>query len=342
MTNAPLVYLIVVNYNGVKYLKTCLSSIEKQTYTNCETIVVDNASTDNSEEYIKQYFPKITFIQARRNLGFAGGNNLAIKLALDQKADYVFLVNNDTELKNDLVEKLIKTGESDDSIGIVGPVVFDLKNKTSLQEMGMAIDKFGYALALKSSSDADCVFFVSGCAMMIKSELISRMGFFDESYFMFAEDLDLCWRSRLAGYKIIVNENARIYHASGGSISGGVVKSSNYETNARRVFLREKNTVRTLMKNYDFSNLFKVVPFYVALLFFESIFWLYILKPDISKNIFTAIFWNLKMLPNTFKQRAVVQNLRKIKDEELVKKMLDGYCKLRIFRIVGVPSFVGN
>ena len=272
MNDAPLVYLIVVNYNGVKYLKTCLSSIEKQTYPNYETIVVDNASTDNSEEYIREYFPKITFIQAGRNLGFAEGNNLAIKSALDQKADYVFLVNNDTELENDLVEKLIKTAESDDSIGIVGPVVFDLKNKKSLQEMGMAIDKFGYALALKSSSDKDCVFFVSGCAMMIKSELISRMGFFDEDYFMFAEDLDFCWRSRLAGYKIIVNENARIYHASGGSISGGVIKSSSYKTNAQRVFLREKNTIRTLIKNYDFSNLIKNCSFLCRVAFFRDYF----------------------------------------------------------------------
>ena len=342
MNGTPLVYIIVINYNGEEYLKTCLSSIEKQTYPNYKTIVIDNASTDNSEEYIKEYFPKLTFIQAERNLGFAEGNNLAIKKALEQKAAYVFLVNNDTEFEIDLVEKLIKTAESDDSIGIVGPAVFDLKNKKSLQEMGMAIDKFGYALALKNLTDRDCVFFVSGCAMMIKSELILRIGFFDESYFMFAEDLDICWRSRLTGYKIIVNENARIYHASGGSISGGVVKSSSYRTNAQRVFLREKNTVRTLMKNYDFSNLIKIVPFYVALLFFETIFWSCILKPDISKNLFKAIFWNIKMLPDTFNQRAVVQNLRKIKDEELTVKMLDGYCKLRVFKTVGVPIFVGN
>ncbi len=342
MTNSPLVYVIVVNYNGAKYLQTCLSSIEQQTYSNYETIVIDNASTDNSEEYIRQYFPKMTLIQAERNLGFARGNNLAIKSALDQKADYVFLVNNDTELESDLIEQLIKTAERDPSVGIVSPVVFDLKNKNSLQEMGMAIDKFGYPLALKSSLDRYRVFFVSGCAMMIKSELILRIGFFDESYFMFAEDLDLCWRSWLASYKIIVNENARIYHESGGSIPGGTIKSSSYKTSAQRVFLREKNTVRTLMKNYDSSNLIKIVPFYVALLFFETIFWLCILKPDISKNIFKAIFWNLKMLPDTFKQRAVLQNLRKIKDDELVMKMLDGYCKLRVFRTVGVPSFVGN
>ena len=162
MTNSPLVYVIVVNYNGAKYLQTCLSSIEQQTYPNYETIVIDNASTDNSEEYIRQYFPKITLIQAERNLGFARGNNLAIKSALDQKADYVFLVNNDTELESDLIEQLIKTAERDPSVGIVSPVVFDLKNKNSLQEMGMAIDKFGYPLALKSSLDRYRAFFCFG------------------------------------------------------------------------------------------------------------------------------------------------------------------------------------
>ena len=109
-----------------------------------------------------------------------------------------------------------------------------------------------------------------------------------------------------------------------------------------RVFLREKNTIRTLIKNYDFSNLIKIVPFYVALLFFETIFWSFILKPKHSKNILKAILWNLKILPNTFKQRTVVQNLRRIKDDELVMKMLDGYCKLSVFRAVGVPSFTGN
>ena len=301
---------------------------------------MDNASTDNSEEYIRQYFPKITFIQAGRNLGFAEGNNLAIKSALDQKADYIFLVNNDTELESDLIGKLIKTAESNNSIGIIGPAVFDLKNKKSLHEMGMAIDKFGYALALKTSLNRDYVFFVSGCAMMIKSELILRIGSFDESYFMFAEDLDLCWRSWLAGYKIIMNENARIYHASGGSISGGIIKSSIYKTTAQRVFLRERNTIRTLIKNYDFSNLIKFVPFYVTLLFFEAIFWFCILKPNVAKNIFKAILWNLKILPDTIKQRSIVQNLRKIRDDELVLKMLNGYCKLSVFRTVGVPSFV--
>ena len=339
MNDTPLVFVIVINYNGLKYLKTCLSSLDQQTYPNYKIIVFDNASTDNSAEFIKQNFPKIKLIQAKSNLGFAEGNNLAIKFALSQNAEYVFLVNNDTDAEDDLIEKLIVTCKSDESIGIAGPAVFDLKNRRSIQEMGMSIDRFGYAFALKNKQDVSFTFFVSGCAMMIKSELIRTIGSFDEKYFMFAEDLDLCWRAQLAGRKIAVNDHAKIFHASGGSISGGVVKELSYKTSVQRIFLREKNTLRTLIKNYGTFNMIKTVPFYVSLVLFESIFWVSVLKPITSKNILKAIFWNIKVLPDTFKQRARVQSIRRIDDREITKKMVSGYYKLSIFRTIGVPDF---
>src|SRR5674476_78386 len=99
MNDTPLVFVIVINYNGINYLKTCLSSLEQQTYPNYKIIVFDNASTDNSAEFIKQNFPDIKLIQSEENFGFAKGNNIAIKLALNQKSDYVFLLNNDTALE---------------------------------------------------------------------------------------------------------------------------------------------------------------------------------------------------------------------------------------------------
>jgi GT2 family glycosyltransferase len=340
MTNAPLVYAIILNYNGDNYLKTCLTSLELQTYTNYRIIVYDNASTDNSVDFMHKNFPNITLLESKENFGFTKGNNLAIKFALSQKADYVFLLNNDTAVEKDLLEKLISTAESDDSIGIVGPAIFDLKNIRSIQEMGVGVDRFGYPLAIKSSAEKGLnIFFVSGCAMMIKAEVLRKIGFFDEEYFMFVEDLDFCWRAQLAGYKIIVNEEAKIYHASGASISGGVLKSSSYKTNIKRVYLREKNTLRTLIKNYDTANMIKYGFFYVGLLFFESFFWTLILKPTTSKNILKAIFWNIKVLPDTLKQRSIVQRIRKIKDKEIAEKMINGYCKLSIFRTIGVPHF---
>ena len=343
MNEAPLVFVIIVNYNGINYLKTCLSSLEQQTYQNLRVVLVDNASSDNSREFIQKNFPKVFIIQAERNYGFAKGNNLAIKFALDQKADYVFLVNNDTEVERDILEKLVIAAEGEDTIGIVGPGVFDLKNKGSIQELGMAMDKFGYPLAIKTLSEKNtCIFFVSGCAMLVKSELLRKIGLFDEKYFMFAEDLDLCWRGRLSRYKVIVVEDAKIFHSSGGSISGGVLKGSTYKTNVNRIFLREKNTIRTLIKNYETSSIIKVIPFYLALLLFEAIFWSCILKPNITKNLLKAISWNIKYLPDTFKQRVIIQSLRKISDKEIAPLMVPGYCKLSVFQSIGVPSVVGS
>ncbi len=342
MVNSPLVYVIILNYNGMRYLDACLSSLERQTYPNYKIVVFDNASTDGSADFIKKYFSNIVLIQSETNHGFAKGNNIAIKYVLSQKADYAFLLNNDTTMERNLLEKLVSTFESDSSVGIVGPKIFDLNHSGYLQESGMAADRFGYPLSVKSIAPYDefKVFFVSGCAMMIKSEILGEIGLFDEEYFMFAEDFDLCWRVRLAGYKIKVNEEARIYHASGGSIAGGAIKESSYTTNVTRVFLREKNTIRTLIKNYNSINMIKTVSLYVLLLLMESAMWLFLLRPETSRNILKAIYWNIESLPSSLKLRALVQNKRKVNDRDIIERMVNGYGKSYVFKLIGLPRFV--
>jgi GT2 family glycosyltransferase len=343
MADSAKVSIIILNYNGLAYLKDCLASLRKQTYPNFKIIVCDNASKDGSAEFLTKNYPDITIIRNKENSGFAKGNNIAIDHALKQGTDYIFLLNNDTEMEPDALTKLVETAESDESFGIVGPLVLDLKDKKTIQEAGMTIDKFGFPMQEKDSNQAVSeVFFVSGCAMLIKRAVLQTVGAFDDEYFMFAEDLDLCWRAQLAGYKIIVNKAARIFHASGGSIVGGVVKSTHYKTDVRRIFLREKNTLRTLIKNYNSVNMFKTVPLYVSLLTFESMFWFLIRKSRTGENVLRAIFWNLKALPDTLRQRAVVQTLRKIDDREITQKMMRGYFKLSVFRAVGVPDFVNS
>ncbi|MCW3995883.1 MAG: glycosyltransferase family 2 protein [Candidatus Bathyarchaeota archaeon] len=336
MPKYPLVYVIVVNYNGAKYLNACLSSLYQQSYPNYKVVVYDNASTDNSPAVVKEKFPQATLIQAVENQGFAKANNAAVKLALNARADYVFLVNNDTESHKDLIGILVNTLENNKTAGVAGPAVFDLQNKRSMQEMGVAIDKFGYPLALRKEGYP---FFVSGCAMMIKAMLIQKFGLFDEKLFMFAEDLDFCWRLRLAGYDIAVNPVAKIYHASGGSMLGGVIKESGYRTNFQRIYLRERNTLRALIKNYSTDNILTIVPFYVGLLVLESFFWLFAGNPIASRNILKAITWNLKHLQDTFRERAKIQGERKICDRKITKHMLSGYNKLAIFTTVGMPKF---
>ena len=341
MADSAKVSTIILNYNGLSYLKNCLISLRAQTYPNFKIIVCDNASKDGSVEFLTKNYPEIALIRNRENLGFAKGNNVAINYALKQDADYIFLLNNDTEMEPDALAKLVETAESNESFGIVGPLVLDLKDKKTVQESGMSIDKFGFPMQEKSSNESVSeVFFVSGCAMLIKKSVLQTVGAFDRDYFMFAEDLDLCWRAQLAGYQVVVNKASRIYHASGGSMVGGVAKSTHYTTDVRRIFLREKNTLRTLIKNYDTSNMLKTVSLYVSLQIFESTFWFLIHKPQTGKNILRAIVWNLKVLPDTMRRRTVIQGLRKVGDREITGKMARGYHKLSLFRTVGVPEFV--
>ncbi len=343
MVSYPLVFVIVLNYEGIDYLNACLLSLESQTYPNFRVVVFDNAAVCGSADLISKSFPKVSLLRSEENFGFAKGNNLAIKYVLEQEADYVFLLNNDTALEKGLVEKLVNILENDGSIGIVGPAVFDYKNKNFNHELGMSVDKFAYPLSLRDlniSNKSSKVFFVSGCAMMIRADLLRCIGCFDEKYFMFVEDLDLCWRAQLAGYRVVMDGSARIYHASGASISGGVIKTTTYKTNAKRVFLREKNTLRTLIKNYNGRNILTVVLSYLALLSFESIFWTFFFKPRTSLSILRAVLWNVRHFSDTLLQRARVQRLRTTPDSEIVKRMIKGYGKLYVYRLIGMPQFV--
>lgn len=341
MNDAPFVFVIVLNYNGRKYLKDCLSSLESQTYANCRVIVCDNASTDDSIEYIKRNFPSTIIIQNKKNLGFAKGNNVAIKFALKQGADYVFLLNNDTISEKGLIERLIKVARTNNEIGIVGPKILDIRNTSLVHEIGMTCDIFGFPIAIREESGKQTiseVFYVSGCAMLIKQEVLNRVGLFDEEYFMFAEDLDLCWRAQLAGYLVFVDRAARAYHASGGSITGGIVKERSYTTNVRRIYLREKNTLRTLIKNYSRGNLIKIIPFYLALLLTECIIWTFFLKPNVCICLLKAVGWNIKVLPDTIRHRQRVQGLRNVADQYIMKKIVHGRCgKLQVLRLVRIP-----
>jgi GT2 family glycosyltransferase len=344
MPNKPFVCAIVLNYNGKNYLQTCLPSLESQTYSNYSVIVCDNASIDGSVDYVKINFPSITIIQNKENFGFAKGNNIAMKLALEKGADYVLLLNNDVIVEKDVIEKLVTTAESDKKIGIVGPKIFDIRNRSLIHEIGMTCDKFGFPAVIKYENVKDEgniseAFYVSGCAMIIKQEVLRKIGFFDETYFMFAEDLDLCWRAQLAGYTVVVERAANMYHASGGSIVGGIVKSKKYTTNLTRIFLRERNTLRTLIKNYSIGKLMEIIPFYLAILSIECFIWAFLLKPRVCISIFKAVGWNIEVLKDTFSHRQGIQASRKIRDQQIMKKMIKGCAKLQTFRFVGIPYF---
>ncbi len=214
MENFPKVFIIILNYNGKDFIAKTLSSVFKLDYPNFRVLLVDNNSTDGSLELAKLNFSKAVFIKNNANLGFSSGNNVGIKYALEREADYVLLLNYDTEVRADFLTNLVASMKKDDKIGIGSPVILSkavsrvwfsggkiawLKMKTWQEEEEREEDYF--------KSD-----YISGCSMIIKAEVFKKIGLLDEDYFLYWEDADFSLKARRAGFKLVVSAKSRIYH----------------------------------------------------------------------------------------------------------------------------------
>lgn len=216
----PLISLITVNYNQARVTHELLQSLETITYPNFEIWVVDNGSTATPALTIdtKSYSFPIHLIKSEQNLGFAGGNNLAIKKA---KGDYIFLLNNDTEVTPDLLDKLLQPFLQDKQVGVVCPKIKYYHKPNLIQYAGYSKMNYytGRVFAHGSKQEDNgqhnqpgYTFGAHGAAMMLSREVISTVGVFDESYFLYYEEWDWSARIMKAGYKIYYQAEATIYH----------------------------------------------------------------------------------------------------------------------------------
>ena len=253
MNYSPLVYIILVNYNGCSDTVECIKSINEITYSNYKIVVVDNSSSDNSEEIIKKIFPHITFMQTGKNLGFGGGNNVGIKYALNNAADYVLLLNNDTSVKEDFLEHLVSTAEKDKKVGVVGGKIFYYDLPTILWYAGGKINTFtgktqhvGDLQVDKLEYNKLCeTGYITGCMMLLSSDIIKKVGMMDERYFLYYEESDWNVRIKKAGYKIIYNPKSVIYH----KVSASTKKQSDIMT-----YYYDRNVYYFIMKNFGIMN----------------------------------------------------------------------------------------
>ncbi|HLN19367.1 MAG TPA: glycosyltransferase family 2 protein [Patescibacteria group bacterium] len=209
----PKVFIIVLNYNGGRYISDCLNSLYKIDYPNFEIIVVDNASTDGSLEMICRQFSRCYFIKNEENLGFSIGNNLGIRYSLEKMADWILLLNPDTLARSDFLTKLIEAAISETRAGILSPVIMDAKDKIWFS--GGRINwwkmKVVHSCHIKRTLPYETEI-VSGCAMLIKSGLFKEIGLLDEDFFLYWEDIDLSVRARQSGYSLLVVPESRIIH----------------------------------------------------------------------------------------------------------------------------------
>ncbi len=287
------VSVITVNYNHSHVTEALLDSIFcKNTYPLLEVIVVDNGSKENLIPLWKFKYPQVCFIRSDKNLGFAGGNNLGIQAAT---GDYFFLVNNDTEFTNGLVETLAQTLDGDNSTGIVSPKIRYFDQPDVLQYAGYTEMNYftcrnqciGQFETDNGQYDNCSGFtgFAHGAAMMIKREAVTKAGLMSENFFLYYEEMDWCEQVKRAGYSIQVNMQAVIYHKE--SVSVG-------KASALKEYFMNRNRLLFIRRNAPLSKQLVFYPYFLMVVTPRNI-----LRYISSKNyqfiplLARAIRWNL-------------------------------------------------
>jgi GT2 family glycosyltransferase len=219
----PRVAIVIVIWNGRDDTIECLESWKADTYPNRQIIVVDNGSSDDSVAVIRERFPDVVVLQTGKNLGFTGGNNVGIRYAVENGADYVYLINNDTTVEPQHLEKLVETAEANPEAGLVAPVIHDFDAPRAIWFAGSAMDlKRGAAWHdNQRQPERDVapydVPWVTGCAMLVRADLMRKLEGFDDRYYLSWEDVDLSLRIRKEGRRLLVAPASRIYHKGGQS-----------------------------------------------------------------------------------------------------------------------------
>lgn len=213
MKQYPKVSIIILNFNGRAVLNGCLTSVFQVDYPELSVIVVDNNSTDGSLEKAKAKFSKAVFIRNEQNLGFASGNNIGIKFALEHGADYVLLLNNDTIVTPGFLMPLMDTFKVNEKIGLVSPLIFQGNSKKiwfsggKINWLKMRTKHLNKSRKKNYKSD-----FISGCAMFVKKEVFKKVGLLDEDFFLYWEDADFSVRVKRAGFECMIVPDSQIGH----------------------------------------------------------------------------------------------------------------------------------
>ncbi len=212
------VEVVVLNWNGWRDTLACIASLHKQDYSNFGLLVVDNGSTDGSQEHILSHNPSVELLQTGANLGFGGGCNVGMRKALERGADYVWLINSDATVDPVALSEMVKLAEERSVLGAVGSVLYE-SDKTDLIQLWGGGRVQLWSGKSKHQIRPSKLDFVSGASMLLRREALEAVGLFNElTFFMYWEDTDLCFRLRRAGWHLAVAERSRVWHKQSASL----------------------------------------------------------------------------------------------------------------------------
>lgn len=301
--------VIIPNWNGKHLLRTCLVSLQKQSLKDFEIIVVDNGSSDGSTKYIERFFPKTKVVKFDKNFGFARAVNAGIQVA---KGKFIVLINNDTEIDQNCLKYLVEAIKTHTETGFVAAKMLNFNYRDIIDSAGDYIDEVGHAnnigLGEKDGPEfnkPDYVFLVTGGGGLFKRDVFEKVGFLDENYFAYFEDVDLCLRAQLQGFKGWYEPKAVIYH---------IHKETSSKNQALLEYWQFRNMTQTIIKNFPTSVLLKKWRWLkIILVHLNTIF--YQLRNGFWWSPFLADLWILFHLPRLLRERRRIQSNRKVSDE---------------------------
>lgn len=255
----PRVSILIVNWNGISFLTTCLDSLGQQTFRDFEVIVVDNGSKDGSVDLLKGLYPWVILVELADNSGFSGGNNEGLKHA---SGEYIVVMNNDTEAEPDWLEKLVAVAAANPDAGQVACRICSMDDHDLIDSLGHGVCPDGmtrgryrlhrWTQVQGQFKTVDEIFFGTACVSLYRRVAIDQVGFFDDDMFAFAEDSDLGLRLRWGGWRALIATDAVVYHKYSGT--GGVFSPF-------KLYLVERNHYWVALKNFPLSMLL-MVPFH--------------------------------------------------------------------------------
>lgn len=311
-----LVSVIIPNWNGLELMKICLPSLLKQSYENFEVIVVDNGSSDGSVNYLKVKFPQIKNVVLSKNFGFSKAVNEGIKAS---KGEFIFLLNNDTEVDKDCIRELVCAVEEHSEVGFVSAKILKFDRRGIIDNAGDYLDSVGHLLTrgLNEKDDknfqvGEYIFLATGGGSLIKRQVFNKIGFFDESYFFYMEDADLCFRAQLAGFKGWFEPEAKIYHMRMASSKKNPVL---FDT------LVFRNMTITMLKDFPMGlilhnfNWLKIILVHLNTIRF-------LISKGYLLEVVKAEFFILSNLGNILKKRRKIQKSKTVTDEYIIENVL--------------------
>jgi GT2 family glycosyltransferase len=262
LNQLPKVAVVILNYNGIGHLRQFFPSVMVSTYPNLEIVLADNCSADESLSWISATYPQVTILTSSVNHGYAGGYNFFLKQV---EADYFVLLNSDVEVTKSWIEPVIELMEGDRQIAACQPKILSFHNKDEFEYAGAAggwIDSLGYPFCRgrvfdKTEKDQGQyndtlpVFWASGAAFFVRADLFHKAGGFNASFFAHQEEIDLCWRLQIMGYKIYVCPPSVVYHLGGGTLA---------PVSTQKVYLNHRNNLMMVAQHWPFRQLLWKLP----------------------------------------------------------------------------------